>query len=444
MTLSVHADQEKNTIERRGKEMSTLIPPHGGKGLTVCLLEGAELAAEKEKAKGLKQVPISPRVKGDLIMIGIGGFSPLTGFMTKADWKGVCDDFLLSDGTFWPVPVTLDVSKEDADAVEVGQEIALFDPEGQEIMATMKVTEKYAMTEAEKRYECEKIFMGEGTKTTEEFWKVAEEDHPGVQMVMKQKGYNLAGPVKVLSEGEYPTRYAGIYMRPAESRKIFEERGWSEIAALQLRNPMHRSHEYLCKIAVEVCDGVFIHSLVGNLKPGDIPAKVRVKCIDALVKNYFVEKFVLQGGYPLDMRYAGPREALLHATFRQNYGCSRMIIGRDHAGVGDFYGMFEAQTIFDKIPKPAEPGKALLCTPLKIDWTFYCHKCDGMASLRTCPHGKEDRVLLSGTMLRKLLSEGGEIPDHFGRDEVLEILREYYQGLTEKVEIKLHGAATGQ
>jgi sulfate adenylyltransferase len=261
--------------------------------------------------------------------------------------------------------------------------------------------------------------------------------------VMNQKDVNLAGPVKVLTESEYPTKYAGVYMRPEKSRKIFEERGWSEVAALQLRNPMHRSHEYLCKIAVEVCDGVFIHSLVGNLKPGDIPADVRVKCIDVLVKNYFVQDKVVQGGYPLDMRYAGPREALLHATFRQNYGCSRMIIGRDHAGVGDFYGMFEAQTIFDKIPKPEEPGKALLCTPLKIDWTFYCYKCDGMASLRTCPHAKEDRVLLSGTMLRKLLSEGGEMPDHFGRDEVVEILRKYYEGLTEKVEIKLHGAATG-
>jgi sulfate adenylyltransferase len=310
-------------------------------------------------------------------------------------------------------------------------------------MATMKVSEKYAMTEADKRFECEKIYMGEGTPTPEEFWKIAKDDHPGVQMVMGQKEYNLAGPVKVLSEAEYPTKYAGTYMRPEASRRMFEERGWSEVAALQLRNPMHRSHEYLCKIAVEVCDGVFIHSLVGNLKPGDIPADVRVKCIDVLVKNYFVEKNVVQGGYPLDMRYAGPREALLHATFRQNYGCSRMIIGRDHAGVGDFYGMFEAQTIFDKIPCPSEPGKALLCTPLKIDWTFYCHKCDGMASLRTCPHKKEDRVLLSGTMLRKMLSEGGQLPDHFGRDEVVEILRQYYQGLTEKVEIKLHGAATG-
>ncbi|PQP34981.1 sulfate adenylyltransferase [Desulfobacteraceae bacterium SEEP-SAG9] len=423
--------------------MSNLVPPHGGKGLVICLLEGDELAAEKKKANGLKKVNVSPRGKGDLIMIGIGGFSPLDGFMTKADWKRVCDEFLLDDGTFWPVPVTLDVSKEDADGINEGDEIALYDPEGDEIMATMKVAEKFEMTEADKRYECEKVFMGEGTATTEEFWKIAEEDHPGVQMVMNQKEFNLAGPVKVLSEGEYPTKYAGIYHRPAQSRQIFEERGWSEVAALQLRNPMHRSHEYLCKIAVEVCDGVYIHSLVGNLKPGDIPADVRVKCIDTLVKNYFVEQNVVQGGYPLDMRYAGPREALLHSTFRQNYGCSRMIIGRDHAGVGDFYGMFEAQTIFDKIPCPDEPGKALICRPLKIDWTFYCFKCDGMASLRTCPHTKEDRVMLSGTMLRKMLSEGGELPDHFGRDEVIAILRDYYENLSEKVEIKTHKAATG-
>ena len=427
--------------------MSELVPPHGGKGLTICLLEGAELEAEKKKAATLKKVPVSPREKGDLIMIGTGGFSPLTGFMTKADWKGVCDNFLMADGTFWPIPVTLSVTKEDADAIKEGDEIALWDPERDEFMATMKVAEKYAMTQQDKEYECEKVFMGEGTATPEEFWKVAKDDHPGVQMVMSQKDVNLAGPVKVLSEAEYPEKYAGIYMRPSESRKMFEDRGWKEVAALQLRNPMHRSHEYLAKIAVEVCDGIFIHSLVGNLKPGDIPAEVRVKCIDVLVKNYFVEDKVVQGGYPLDMRYAGPREGLLHATFRQNYGCSRMIIGRDHAGVGDFYGMFEAQTIFEKIPYAKEacpdPGKSLLCTPLKIDWTFYCHKCDGMASLRTCPHGKEDRVLLSGTMLRKLLSEGGQLPDHFGRDEVVEILRAYYEGLTEKVEVKLHGAATG-
>jgi len=422
--------------------MSKLVEPHGGKGLTCCLLEGAELEAEKKKAEGLKKITISPREEGDLIMMGTGGFSPITSFMTKADWKGVCDDFLMADGTFWPIPVTLSADKADADAISDGDEIALMAGNG-EIMATMKVTEKYEMTEADKRYECEKVFMGEGTPTPEEFWKIAEDDHPGVQMVMGQKDVNLAGPVKVLSEGEYPTKYAGVYLRPAEARKIFEERGWSRVAALQLRNPMHRSHEYLAKIACEVCDGVYIHSLVGNLKPGDIPAEVRVRCIDTLVKNYFIEQHVVQGGYPLDMRYAGPREGLLHATFRQNYGVSDMIIGRDHAGVGDFYGMFEAQTIFDKIPTPAEPGKALICKPMKIDWTFYCFKCDGMASLRTCPHTKEDRVLLSGTMLRKGLSEGSDLPDHFGREEVLDILREYYGSLTEKVEIKTHKAATG-
>lgn len=423
--------------------MSNLIPPHGGKGLTCCLLEGAALEAEMKKAQGLKKINVSPREKGDLIMIGIGGFSPLTGFMTKADWKRVCEEFLMADGTFWPIPVTLSATKEDANGIKIGEEVALFDPEDNVIMATMKVTEKFEMTEADKKFECEKTFMGEGTKTAEDFWKIAKNDHPGVQMVMSQKEISLAGPVKVLTEGEYPVKYKGVYMRPAESRRIFEERGWKEIAALQLRNPMHRSHEYLAKIAVEVCDGVFIHSLVGNLKPGDIPAEWRVKCIDVLVKNYFIEDKVLQGGYPLDMRYAGPREALLHATFRQNYGVSRMIIGRDHAGVGDFYGMFEAQTIFDKIPKPTEPGKALLCTPLKIDWTFYCHKCDGMASLRTCPHGKADRVILSGTALRKGLSEGAPIADHFGRNEVLDILKEYYATLTEKVEIKTHKAMLG-
>jgi sulfate adenylyltransferase len=201
---------------------------------------------------------------------------------------------------------------------------------------------------------------------------------------------------------------------------------------------MHRSHEYLAKIAVEVMDGVYIHQLVGKLKKGDIPADVRVRAIQALVDNYFVKDTVVQGGYPMEMRYAGPREGLLHAVFRQNYGCSHMIIGRDHAGVGDYYGPFDAQTIFTKIPEGA-----LKCKNLNIDWTFYCHKCLGMASMKTCPHGKQDRVLLSGTIVRKTLSEGGELPKEFSRAEVAAILQEYYQKLEEKVEIKLHGHATG-
>lgn len=377
-------------------------------------------------------------------MMGIGGFSPLNGFMKKADWKSVCEKMTLADGTFWPVPVTLDVSKDDAAAIKPGQEIALV--RKGETFATMLVEEIYEMTEADKKWECELVFKGEGPDS-QKFWEVALDDHPGVKMVMEQKEFNIAGTVKVLSEGEFPTKFAGVYKRPAELRKEMEERGWANVAALQLRNPMHRSHEFLAKIAIEVCDGVVIHSLVGSLKPGDIPAEVRVRCIDTLVEKYFVKENVIQAGYPLDMRYAGPREGLLHATFRQNYGINRMIIGRDHAGVGDFYGMFEAQTIFNKIPYINEacptPGKALLCEPLKIDWTFYCYKCDGMASLRTCPHGKEDRVILSGTKLRKALSEGAEVVDHFGRDEVLVILREYYSGLTEKVEVKMRQAASG-
>uniref|UniRef100_I2Q412 sulfate adenylyltransferase n=1 Tax=Desulfovibrio sp. U5L TaxID=596152 RepID=I2Q412_9BACT len=426
--------------------MSKLVPPHGGKGLVIRLLEGAAKEAELKKAAGLKKVEITAQEKGDLIMLGIGGFSPLEGFMTKADWKSVVEKMMLADGTFWPVPVMLAVTPEDANGIKVGEEITL-ERKG-EIFATMKVTEKFEQTEADKKWESELVYKGAGDDSADDkFWKIALDDHPGVKMVMERKPVCLAGPVKVLSEGEYPTKYKGVYLRPAETRAIFDERGWANVAALQLRNPMHRSHEYLCKIAIEVCDGVIIHSLIGNLKPGDIPAEVRVECIDTLVKYYFVDKNVVQGGYPLDMRYAGPREGLLHATFRQNYGVNKMIIGRDHAGVGDFYGMFEAQEIFDRIPyadgKCDMPGKALLCEPLKIDWTFYCYKCDGMASLRTCPHTKEDRVILSGTKLRKMLSEGGEIPDHFGREEVLVILRKYYEGLTEKVEIKMHGAASG-
>jgi sulfate adenylyltransferase len=211
------------------------------------------------------------------------------------------------------------------------------------------------------------------------------------------------------------------------------------VAALQLRNPMHRSHEYLAKIAIETCDGLLIHQLVGKLKPGDIPAEVRVKAVDALVERYFVKDTCIQAGYPMEMRYAGPREALLHAVFRQNYGCSHLLVGRDHAGVGDFYGPFDAQRIFDEIPRDA-----LELRPLKIEWTFYCDKCDGMASGRTCPHSKEDRLNVSGTMLRKTLSEGGEVPNHFSRPEVLEILREYYAGLQEKVDITLHQHAKGE
>lgn len=401
-----------------------LVNPHGKeKKLKPLLLTGAELEEEKKKAKTLTQVRITSREAGDLIMMGIGGFTPLTGFMGYDDWKGVCAEYKMADGTFWPIPITVSTTEGQAESIRKNEEVALVSEETGEIMATMKVIDKYKI---DKEYECKQIY------------KTTDLEHPGVAMVMKQADVNLAGPVKVLSEGAFPKEYPGIYLRPAETRKIFEEKGWSTVAAFQTRNPMHRSHEYLTKIAIETCDGVFIHMLLGKLKPGDIPADVRQKAIDILIEHYYVKDTITVGGYPLDMRYAGPREALLHALFRQNYGCSHLIVGRDHAGVGEYYGPFDAQKIFDEIPKDALETK-----PLKIDWTFYCHKCDGMASMRTCPHGKEDRLILSGTKLRKMLSEGEEVPDHFSRPEVLKILREYYQGLTEKVEIKTHKYAEG-
>ena len=401
--------------------MSKLVPPHGGGELKSLLLEDAALQHESARAGGLPKVTVSSRERGDLIMLGIGGFTPLDGFMTRADWEGVCDGMKMANGLFWPVPITLSTDKETAASFHTGNDIALVDPENGAILATMKVTEKYNVNKA---HECAMVF------------KTTDLEHPGVKMVMEQGEVNLAGPVKVLSQGEFPSKYGDLYMTPAQTRAVFEANGWATVAAFQTRNPMHRSHEYLAKIAIEVCDGVLVHSLLGNLKSGDIPAEVRTRAIGVLMEKYFVQKTVVQSGYPLDMRYAGPREALLHALFRQNYGCSHQIVGRDHAGVGSYYGPFDAHHIFDEIPKGA-----LETQPLKIDWTFWCYPCGGMASARTCPHEDKDRLLVSGTKLRKWLSEGSPVPAEFSRPEVLAILREYYQGLAahEKVEVKLAG-----
>ncbi len=401
--------------------MSKLVNPHGSDELKTLLLEGDALAAEKTRAESLPKVLISSREAGDVIMMGIGGFTPLEGFMTHADWQGVCDGMKMASGLFWPIPITLSTSTSVADTLSLGQDVALVDSESNEIMATMTVTEKYTI---DKEHECMMVF------------KTTDMEHPGVKMVMAQGDVNLAGSVKVLSQGRFPTDFPDIYMTPAETRALFEKKGWKSVVAFQTRNPLHRSHEYLVKIAIEICDGVMIHSLLGKLKPGDIPSEVRVDAINALVENHFVKDTVIQSGYPLDMRYAGPREALLHALFRQNYGCSHLIVGRDHAGVGDFYGPFDAHHIFDEIPEGA-----LETQPLKIDWTFFCYKCGGMASMKTCPHDASDRLLLSGSKLRKLLSEGDDVPAEFSRPEVLKILRAYYSTIAEedKVEVKLSG-----
>ena len=301
--------------------MSKLVQPHGGGDLKPLLMEGDALAKEKKRAESLPVLKVSSREAGDLIMMGIGGFTPLDGFMTKADWQSVCDDMKMANGLFWPIPVTLSASKADAENISEGSEIALADSESGELLATMKVTEKFTI---DKEHECNQVY------------KTTDSEHPGVEMVMAQGEFNLAGPIKVISQGGFDEKYGEMFMTPAQSRAEFDKRGWSTIAAFQTRNPMHRSHEYLAKIAIEICDGVLIHSLLGKLKPGDIPAEVRSDAIGTLIEKYFVDNTVIQAGYPLDMRYAGPREALLHALFRQNYGCSHLIVGRDHAGVGDY------------------------------------------------------------------------------------------------------------
>ncbi len=387
----------------------SLVEPHGGRGLLELLLEGDQLAAELARADGLPKVRVSSREKGDIIMLGIGGFTPLEGFMTHADWIGICDGMKMASGLFWPIPITLSTDPTTAAGIQIGGEIALTDPDNGSVLATMRVTEKYAI---DKAHECDTVF------------KTTDPKHPGVKLVMEQGDINLAGPLKVLSQGDFPEKYGALFMSPKQTRAQFAAMGWNKVAAFQTRNPMHRSHEYLAKIAIETCDGVLIHSLLGNLKPGDIPAEVRAEAIATLTENYFVKKTVIQAGYPLDMRYAGPREALLHALFRQNYGCSHQIVGRDHAGVGSYYGPFDAHHIFDTIPQDA-----LQTQPLKIDISFWCYKCGGMASGRTCPHTDADRLQVSGTQLRKSLSEGAPIAPEFSRPEVLAILREYYAGL---------------
>ena len=398
--------------EREGELAATsseheLVPPHGPeRRLRPLLVDASERDSERARAGTLRSVALTSRETSDLVMLGIGGFTPLRGFMGRDDWQRVCDEMSLSDGTFWPIPITASVTTAEADGINLGEEVALVDSESGESMAVMRVDEKYSI---DKQHECQQVF---GT---------TDVSHPGVAKVMAQGDVNIAGPVRVISEGGFPERYPGLYLTPEQTRSLFRTKGWSTVAAFQTRNPMHRAHEYVAKIAVEVCDGLLIHQLLGKLKEGDIPAEVRVRAVNALVEGYFVPDTVIQAGYPLEMRYAGPREALLHAVFRQNYGCSHLIVGRDHAGVGSFYGPFDAHRIFDTLP-----AGALVTRPLKIDWTFYCRVCDGMASARTCPHSNDDRVLVSGTEVRRMLGAGEEVSPHFSRPEVLAILRDYY------------------
>lgn len=391
--------------------MSQLVSPHGSNSVKPLLLPEMERAAERKRAEKLKKVPLDSRAVSDIFMLAMGAYTPLDGFMGHDDWRGSCVDMKLSNGLFWPIPITLPVNKELADSIQAGDEVALANAESGEVLAVMDVREKYAI---DKQLEAEHVY------------RTTDPKHPGVAKVLAQGEINLAGRVDVLSEGEYPGKYPSLYIRPAEARAMFLERGWSSVAAFQTRNPMHRSHEYLAKIAVEVSDGIFIHQVLGKLKAGDIPAEVRTRAIQAMIDNYFRPDTVIQAGYPIEMRYAGPREALLHALIRQNFGCSRLVVGRDHAGVGSYYGPFDSQRIFDQLW-----DGALLTKPLKIDVTFFCRKCYGMATAKTCPHDAKDHISISGTQQREMLANDADIPPEFSRPEVVAILKKYYAGLRE-------------
>jgi sulfate adenylyltransferase len=387
--------------------MTNLIQPHGSEFLKPLLLPEDLRSQELQRAKDLKKIPMSSCEVCDLLLLSMGAYTPLYGFMGEADWQGVCEDMKLANGLFWPIPITVSVEQSLADQLELGEEAALVDGETQQIMGLLTVENKYS---PDPILQCEQVF---GT---------TDESHPGVAKVIAQPPINLGGSVKVVEEGWMPKEFRDLYIRPDQSRKMFMDRGWSKVAAFQTRNPMHRSHEYLVKIAIDVTDGVFIHQVLGKLKPGDIPAPVRVEAINAMIENYFKDNIAVQAGYPIEMRYAGPREALFHALIRQNFGCSHLIVGRDHAGVGDFYGPFDAHDIFDTLW-----DGALMTQPLKIDITFYCEICDGMATDKTCPHDEEFRINVSGTRQREMLSNGEEISTKFSRPEVVAVLRRYYE-----------------
>lgn len=388
--------------------MSKLVPPHGGK-LTPVLLPVEQREEAKAKAQTLPAIRMSSREASDLLMIGMGAFSPLTGFMNKEDYESVVSTKHLADGLAWPIPITLSVTKDVAATLKEGMEVALVDDETDTYVGILTVGDKY---EYDKTKECKEVFFTD------------DMEHPGVQKVMGQGEVNVGGNVVTFSQMGYATKYAGYYATPAETRALFDEKGWRTVAAFQTRNPLHRSHEFLCKIGNEVCDGLLIHPIVGKLKPGDIPAEVRLECYKVLLENYFNQNNAVMRVYPMEMRYAGPSEGILHAIFRQNFGCSHILVGRDHAGVGSYYTAYQAQELFDEF-KPGE----IICQPIKVTSSFHCFKCDGMTTEKTCPHTKEDQLNISGTKLRGMLAAGELPPAEFSRPEVLKILMQYYQSL---------------
>jgi sulfate adenylyltransferase len=384
----------------------SLIAPHGGKLVNRVLDPQAAEVAKKE-ATSLPSITLSAREAFDLEMIAIGAFSPLTGFMGLADFTRVCKEMRLASGIVWPIPVILSPADDVAAKIEAGQKIALKDSKGN-LLAIMKVSEKY---KHDKALEIPNVYRTE------------DEAHPGVKIVKQQGNFCLAGDIDVIKP-TYEPEFESYRVPPAKTREAFAAKGWSTVAAFQTRNPIHRSHEYLTKCALEMTDGLLIHPLVGETKSDDIPADVRMACYQTLVDKYYNKDRTLLTVMPLAMRYAGPREAILHTLIRKNYGITHFIVGRDHAGVGNYYGTYDAQKIFDQFDVPKDIG----VTILKFEHTAWCNKCEAVVSTKTCPHGPEDKVAPSGTKVRELLKSGERPPQEFSRPEVADILIKWAQG----------------
>jgi sulfate adenylyltransferase len=379
--------------------MTANIAPHGGT-LINRIARGHEREELARKAATLTRVPLTPREISDLEMIAIGALSPLTGFMGHDDYNQVVDTMHLTSGLAWSLPVTLAVADGLADGLAEGQEVAL-EGDGGALLAVMTVTDK---------------FRRDKRKEAVEVYRTDSEAHPGVAKVYAQGEWLIGGPVTLFARPPHDD-FLEFRLDPEETRALFRDKGWRRVVGFQTRNPIHRAHEYIQKCALEVTDGLLVHPLVGETKADDIPAHVRMECYQVLLGNYYPKDRTALAVFPAAMRYAGPREAIFHALVRKNYGCTHFIVGRDHAGVGDYYGTFDAQYIFDEF----EPGE-LGITPLFFDHSFWCKACEGMASYKTCPHDGENHVILSGTKVRAMLREGTEPPHEFTRHEVAQVL----------------------
>jgi len=377
-----------------------LIAPHGGE-LVINMAGKEERAELQQRAGSLPQLEIGSRQLADLEMLAIGAYSPLAGFMNRADYLGSVKDMHLSNGLPWSVPITLSVTSEQAATLKEGLQVALVNPHGT-LQAVMTIEEKFAY---DKQLEASKVY------------RTTEEAHPGVAVLYRQGDILLGGPVRVVALQHQA--FAKYRFSPTQSRQVFAERGWKRVVGFQTRNPVHRAHEYIQKCALETVDGLYLHPLVGDTKGDDIPAHVRMQCYEVLLENYYPADRVILGVLPAAMRYAGPREAIFHALMRKNYGCSHFIVGRDHAGVGNYYGTYDAHYIFAEFD-PAKLG----ITPMFFDHTFFCRACDAMASSKTCPHGSDQHVTLSGTKVRQMLQAGEIPPREFSRPEVAKVLIE--------------------